>query len=283
MSRRPARVPAAARPRPPSVPAAARPRPPFHGLLVSVRTAVEARAAIAGGADIIDVKEPAAGPLGAAAAAQALAIGRAIAGRRPWTLACGELAAGPQTATARVRRIVAGCGERVPRPAAAKAGPAGLDLRGWTRRFTAFQKALPEGVEPIAVAYADWRRADAPAPGKIIEAAAAAGCCMLLIDTFDKRGPGLLAGGRDHVAGWLAAARARGLAVAVAGRVGPDDVPTIVALGAAVVAVRGCVCRGGRRGPVDRRLVAAVGRLWVRADRLERLPVAAAPRGDSGT
>jgi uncharacterized protein (UPF0264 family) len=266
-------------PRPQFPPAAARPRPPFHGLLVSVRTAAEAQAAIAGGAAIVDVKEPAAGPLGAASAARAVAVAVAVAGRRPWTLACGELAAGPQAATARVRRVVAGCGDRVSPPAAAKAGPAGLDLRGWSRRFAAFQQALPPGIEPIAVAYADSRRADAPAPGRIIVAAADAGCRMLLIDTFDKRGPRLLDGGLHPVACWLGAAAAQGLAVALAGRVALADVPTLAVLGADVVAMRGSVCRGGRRGAVDRRLVAMASRLWERADRLERFPLAATPRG----
>ena len=40
---------------------AARPAP---GLLVSVRSAAEAATALAGGADLIDVKEPSRGPLG---------------------------------------------------------------------------------------------------------------------------------------------------------------------------------------------------------------------------
>jgi uncharacterized protein (UPF0264 family) len=160
------------------------PRPRFSGLLVSVRTAPEARAAVAGGAAIIDVKEPAAGPLGAASTARAVAVGHAIAGRRPWTLACGELADGPRAA-ARARRVVAGCGNDVPPPGAAKAGPAGLDLRRWARVFAAFQAEVPPSLEPIAVAYADWRRAAAPEPGRIIAAAAGVGCRTLLIDTFD--------------------------------------------------------------------------------------------------
>lgn len=283
MSPRPRRGSAAARPRPPCSPAAARPRPPWLGLLVSVRTVAEAQVAIAGGADIIDVKEPAAGPLGAAPLARALAIGLAIAGRRPWTLACGELAAGAAAATVRVRRLTAHRDDSVPLPAAAKAGPAGLDLRGWARRFAEFQAALPDPVEPIAVAYGDWRRAGAPAPERIITAAAAAGCRTLLIDTFDKRGPPLLACGGDRVGRWLALARSLGLAVAVGGRARPSDMPALAALGADVVAVRGCVCRGGRRGTVERRLVEVAGTLWNRAARSDRPAWAAPSRGDAVT
>ena len=50
-------------------------------LLVSVRSADEARAALAGGADLIDVKEPAHGPLGAARQPPRAALCQAVAMR----------------------------------------------------------------------------------------------------------------------------------------------------------------------------------------------------------
>src|SRR6516162_9005987 len=66
-------------------------------LLVSVRNATEAEAALAGGAHLIDVKEPARGPLGRADEATIAAVVRRVAGRRPVSAAMGELApnAGP--------------------------------------------------------------------------------------------------------------------------------------------------------------------------------------------
>ncbi|MFM9024862.1 MAG: (5-formylfuran-3-yl)methyl phosphate synthase, partial [Planctomycetaceae bacterium] len=70
----------------------------WSGLLVSVRDAAEAEEALAGGASIVDVKEPRRGPLGAASAATAAAVAGAVAGHAPWTLACGELAAGAEPA-----------------------------------------------------------------------------------------------------------------------------------------------------------------------------------------
>ncbi|HKB38458.1 MAG TPA: (5-formylfuran-3-yl)methyl phosphate synthase, partial [Gemmataceae bacterium] len=60
-------------------------------LLVSVRSAREAEAALAGGADVIDVKEPRRGPLGRADNAVLRAVLVAIAGRRPVSAALGEL------------------------------------------------------------------------------------------------------------------------------------------------------------------------------------------------
>src|SRR5207248_4650901 len=60
-------------------------------LLVSVRNRAEAEAALAGGADLIDVKEPKRGALGAADARTLAAVVAAVAGRRPVSAALGEL------------------------------------------------------------------------------------------------------------------------------------------------------------------------------------------------
>src|SRR4051794_2290794 len=61
------------------------------GLLVSVRSAAEALAALAGGADVIDVKEPKNGSLGAADDDTISAVVRAVNGRAPVSAALGEL------------------------------------------------------------------------------------------------------------------------------------------------------------------------------------------------
>src|SRR5437870_6982957 len=64
---------------------------PTPGLLVSVRSASEAEAALAGGAHLIDVKEPGRGPLGRADDATIAAVVQRVAGRRPVSVALGEL------------------------------------------------------------------------------------------------------------------------------------------------------------------------------------------------
>lgn len=232
-----------------------RPAARWVGLLVSVRDAVEAAEAVAGGAAIVDVKEPLNGPLGAASARVAADVAAAVDGRARWTLACGELARGAD-AVAVVHRALAALPRGVDLPAAAKAGPAGLGTTAWRGGFAGFAAALPSDVEAIAVAYADWRKAAAPAPLEIVAAAADAGCRTLLIDTFDKSATGVVADA--DLPAWIAAARAKGMAVAVAGRLEQADVPRVIACGADVVAVRSAACRGGRLGRVDRLLVAAL-------------------------
>ena len=59
-------------------------------LLVSVRNAIDASAALAGGADIIDAKEPASGALGAVDLATFQHIVAAVADARPVTAALGD-------------------------------------------------------------------------------------------------------------------------------------------------------------------------------------------------
>jgi uncharacterized protein (UPF0264 family) len=59
-------------------------------LLVSVRNAIEASAALAGGADIIDAKEPTAGALGAVDIATFRNIHAAVGLARPISAALGD-------------------------------------------------------------------------------------------------------------------------------------------------------------------------------------------------
>lgn len=226
----------------------------WRGLLVSVRDAVEAAAAAAGGAAFIDVKDPARGPLGAAEPETAAACGAACGGR-PWTLACGELTDGDPADA--VRRTIELAGDA--RPVAAKAGCAGLTCERWRAAFAAFAHRLPAGVEAVPVAYADWPRAAAPDPRDLIAAAADVGCRVVVLDTFDKAAPGILSaeGGRERVADWIERSHGAGLRVAVAGRLTLAEIPVAQDLGADIVAVRSAACGGDRFARVQRRLVAA--------------------------
>lgn len=235
-----------------------RPRRLWRGLLVSVRHPAEVEPALTGGAAIIDVKEPEHGPLGAASPDAAVAIAAAVADRVPWTLACGELAGGDPLEF--IRAVLASLPPAIARPAAAKAGPAGLEAAAWRDAFARFARELRAAVDPVAVAYADADRAAAPSVEEIIVAAAAAGGRLLLIDTFDKGGAGVMALEDGRLAGWIDEARRQGLGVAVAGRLALDDVPAVTGLGADVVGMRGSVCRGGRNGRLDADLVAAAAR-----------------------
>lgn len=233
------------------------------GLLVSVRDETEAREALAGGATLVDVKEPGHGPLGAAAADVTARIAAVVGRRTPWTLAGGELRDGVDIIHEHVRRTIALLdGAGVP-PAAAKAGLAGTAAGDWRSLLVAFKAGLPAGIEPVAVAYADWERAGSPPPGEVIEAASAEGCRVLLLDTFDKSGPPVVwnAGSARLVGGWIAWAQGGGMRAVLAGNLAIETLPTAVACGPDVIAVRSAACVGGRSGAVCEKLVRRLGKL----------------------
>ena len=240
----------------------------WRGLLVSVRDAAEAAAALEGGAAIIDVKEPRHGPLGAADPEAIAGVAQVVGSRRPWTMACGELGGGQGTvhdrpldasvSALRIRldRMLSLLQDPAVPPAAVKIGLAGAAGTDWQRRLRAVFDSLPFGSERVAVAYADWQRAMAPSPPDVIGAAAGLGCSVLLLDTFDKAAGGLFdCCPTGMPAAWVMAARAAGLQVVVAGRITPAEIPAAWALRPNVVALRSAVCFNGRDGVVQAGLV----------------------------
>jgi len=234
-------------------------------LLVSVRDAAEARAAIEGGADVIDVKEPSAGPLGAGSvdATIAVAIEAATVPGLPWTIACGELVdVGIEGVIAHVRAVCRGLGEVVPdhppRPWLVKVGLSGMTGRRWRDDLTQIAAGLPGGIVQATVAYADWRGCEAPDPEEICRTAPGLGGVVLL-DTFDKAAGSCRAiAGESAIRRLADLARGEGVRLAVAGRISPEDAAWIAELRPDIVAVRSAVCRGGRMGRVEAGLTASL-------------------------
>jgi uncharacterized protein (UPF0264 family) len=113
--------------------------------------------------------------------------------------------------------------------------------------------------------------------------AARAGVTGLLLDTVNKRGPGLrgLMAPRP-LAAWVAEAHEAGLLVALAGRLTGDDLAFVRDAGADIAGVRGAACEGGRAGRIVAHKVRVLRDTWGH----EALPVgsASAPRAkDAGS
>src|SRR5438876_5027159 len=146
------------------------------GLLVSVRSAAEAEAALEGGADLIDIKEPSRGPLGRADDETIAAVVRFVDGRQPVSAALGELVDGEPAPTADgltfVKRGLAGC-----HGACAWRDKLAVQLAG---------HSLPQ---TVIVAYADWHQASAPPLDEVVEFACAWPRAVFLLDTFAKDSP----------------------------------------------------------------------------------------------
>ena len=212
-------------------------------LLVSVRNATEALAALDGGAGWIDVKEPARGALGAADPATIASVVRAVADRCPVSAALGEL----DSHTPEMAR-------QIPRGVSlVKVGLAGCGPRNdWRDAWADVAAALPKGVALAAVVYADWQAAAAPRPAAVLAAAISIGCATLLIDTFDKRGPALFdCFPPNELADFTTEVRQAGLRLALAGSLTLNSVDRALRLSPDLVAVRGAACRAGRGGEVE--------------------------------
>jgi uncharacterized protein (UPF0264 family) len=219
-------------------------------LLVSVASAAEVPAALEGGADLIDAKNPATGSLGAVSIDELRAIRRSVAAARPVTAALGD-AADPR-AIERAARAAATAGA-----AFVKLGFAGISgHRRVARLIQAAVSGATAGIGTlcgvVAVAYADADSATTVTSTALAEIAARAGAAGVLLDTVDKRGPGVCAlKDRDALAAWVGLSHHLGLFAAVAGQLSADDLPVVFECGADIAGVRGAACEGGRTGGVS--------------------------------
>jgi uncharacterized protein (UPF0264 family) len=237
-------------------------------LLVSVRSAAEAEEALAGGADLIDVKEPARGSLGRAPNRTVRDVIEVVAGRRPVSAAMGEL--------------LETLGDEPPaleHLAFAKWGLTGYGVRDpmiWpTELDWAYGCVAQEGsrCRLVAVAYADWQRAKSPLPADVANYAVRRGVGAFLLDTWHKDGMTLL--------DWLSLAeigklrplcKEASVPVALAGSLGPAQLRALKPAAPDWFAVRGAVCRGGHRNAaIDRGKVRQVAELV--AEPLTSVPV----------
>lgn len=212
------------------------------GLLVSVRSADEARLALAAGVDVIDIKEPSAGSLGAALPETIAAILSAVNGRCPVSAALGELIEAPLD-------CVAGLPSGLTFAKLGLSNTASLD---WLARWRNLWNRASNGPTAVAVAYADHTLCDAPPPEEVLAAAVQMDCAAILVDTFDKQAGRLLDWWRvEQIEAFLHAAKDRTMPVVLAGSLRLADIEELSPLQPYLFAVRGAACREGRTGPLD--------------------------------
>ena len=226
-------------------------------LLVSVRSAAEAKVALAGGADIIDAKEPSRGSLGAVSPRALQQICAAIPDNRPMSIALGD----PKTAGEALRIISAVPQSR--RLTYLKLGFAGLRNPESIHSLlqAALEGAVGRPVAIVAVGYVDAPNAGSLPPETICRIAGEAGAAGVLLDTYQKAAGNLLAWLEpSRLAALLARARAAGLFTAVAGGLGVDELPAVFRAAPDIVGFRGALCEGGREGTLSQERVCQVRR-----------------------
>jgi len=202
--------------------------------LASVRDPAEARTVLAAGADIVDLKDPAKGALGAVAPGMIAACLAAVAGRAPVSATVGDLPMVPQivgdavaaTAALGVDNVKLGImpgGD----PSACFAALRALEMRGCL----------------ILVFFADAMPSFDP-----MKAAQACSARGVMLDTAGK-GEGALP---DHmslkaIGHFIDRARRAGLTSGVAGSLRASHVPQLLNLSPDVAGFRGALCREGVR------------------------------------
>jgi uncharacterized protein (UPF0264 family) len=223
---------------------------PAMQLLISVVNADEAAAAAAGGANILDIKNPAEGSLGANFPRVIQQIRAGLPRPQQVSVAIGDMPNLPGTAS------LAALG-------AAACGADFVKVGLWGPRSEAEAIYLLQQVQQavcgfpavaiIAALYADADRAGTLDPHRLPQIAQAAGVAGCLLDTAVKDGrrlfdfispPGLHA--------LAVEAHSRGLLFALAGALQELDLPVVREVGADVAGVRSAVCQDNRRaGPLE--------------------------------
>jgi (5-formylfuran-3-yl)methyl phosphate synthase len=218
-------------------------------LMISVVSAEEARDAILGGADILDVKNPAEGSLGAQYPRVIREIKCLLPPGVELSAAIGDMPNLPGTA-ALAALGAATCG----------ADYVKVGLHG-PRNDAEAVKLLREVQQSVrelntlvvAAAYADFQQAGTLNPDCLPRVAVSAGVRGCLIDTAIKDGRTLFDFLDPNALGLLAEQALRaGLLFGLAGALREEDLPVARDLGANVVGLRTAACRNNQRaGPLD--------------------------------
>ncbi len=203
-------------------------------MLASVATTAEALLAERGGADVIDLKDPARGALGAVDIATAREAVAALAGRRRTSAVAGDLPMHPDTVS-RAACAIADAGVDTVK--------VGIFPDGDAAACIAALAPLAGRARLIAVLFAD-----STPDFSLLPLIAEAGFAGAMLDTRAKQSGRLLA----HMTlpaleGFVAECRRLGLMSGLAGSLEAPDVPRLLVLHPGLLGFRGALCEGASR------------------------------------
>ncbi len=217
--------------------------------MISVVSAVEAREALVGGAEILDVKNPLEGSLGAQSPRVIREIKNLSSGSVEISAAIGDMPNMPGTA-ALAALGAAACGADY-----VKVGLHGPhseeEAATLLREVRLSVREFPASI--IAAGYADFKRAGTLDPACLPRLSASSGIKGCLLDTAIKDGRTLFDFLNPEALRLLAEqAHAAGLLFGLAGALREQDLPMARDLGADVVGLRTAACRDNQRsGPLE--------------------------------
>lgn len=223
-------------------------------LLVSPMNIVEARAALAGGADILDVKNPKEGSLGANFPWAIRAVVDLAECKVPVSATIGDLDYKPGTAS------LAALGAAVSGADYIKAGLLGVRTQEQAEEMligiVRAVKDYDSGKKVVAAGYSDYARVNSVPPMLLPGVAAKAGADLVMVDTAIKDGKStfeFMSG--EELKDFISLGHAEGLEVALAGTIGFQHLELLKQLSPDIIGVRGIVCGGDRRGAIRLELV----------------------------
>jgi len=220
-------------------------------LLISVTDEKEAVEAIAGGADIMDVKNPKEGALGANFPWIIKRIRQITPKNIEVSCTLGDVPNLPGAIS------LAALGAATTGVDYIKAGLYGLKTKEEAvylmQSVTKAVRDYNSSIKVVATGYADARRVGSVNPMLIPDIAHEAEADIAMIDTAIKDGKNLFAFLTiNQLRNFVNAAHDHGLKAALAGSLRKEDLPAVYALGADMVGLRGAACTHGDR--VDGRI-----------------------------
>ena len=221
-------------------------------LLVSPIDCDEAAIADAGGADIIDVKNPREGSLGANFPWVIQAVRARTA--KPLSATIGDFNYKPGTAALAALGAAAAGADYV------KVGLYAIETEG--QAFDLLEavvkavKSFDRNKLVVASGYSDYSRIGSIPALQLPAVARRAGCDVVMVDTGIKDGRSTFEFmGREELQGFVDAAHGQGLQCALAGSIKFEDLSLIKAIGPDIIGVRGLVCGGDRTAGIRAELV----------------------------
>lgn len=221
-------------------------------LLVSPINVEEARIACAGGADIIDVKNPREGSLGANFPWVIQSVKSAVT--KPVSATIGDFNHKPGTAS------LAALGAAVAGAEYIKVGLFDVQSteQAWemAENITKAVKRYDPGRKVVISGYSDYMRIHSISPFELPQIAGDAGADVVMMDTGIKDGRSTFEFlGIDELREFVNLAHQQGLEAALAGTLKFEDLDALKSIAPDIIGVRGCVCGGNRNASIKAELV----------------------------
>lgn len=222
-------------------------------LLVSPINVEEANLCRLGGADIIDVKNPKEGSLGANFPWMIKAV-RKAAGSVPVSATIGDFNYKPGTAS------LAALGAAVAGAEYIKVGLYDIQTKAQALdmllNIVRSVKGYDINKKVVASGYSDFHRIDSISPFELPSICARAGVDIVMMDTGIKDGKSTFDFfTEDELMDFVKLAKSHGLKTAIAGTLKFEDVQSLNRILPDIIGVRGCVCGGNRNSAIKKKLV----------------------------